>query len=172
MKFPFSLRPPRRLGRAVLCVLLLLSALLLLRGPAPTPRAGTPSPNGVSSEADRQAYLQSWGWLVSPQPVLVEELRLPRSFDGPYADFLALQTAQGFSQLERYAGKRVTRYTYEVLNAPGHAALQVRILLRGSQVLAGEVIGPDRWQGLDRSLLDAPPSEDRGSTPQSGQTPP
>lgn len=75
------------------------------------------SPKGIRSEEDRVAYLQEWGWQVNPQAALVEELELPEEFGETYSQYLALQTGQGFD-LEKHAGKRVRRYTYEILNYP------------------------------------------------------
>ena len=49
--------------------------------------------------------------------------------DDSYQEYLALQADQGFD-LEKYAGKRVKRYTYEVLNYPtGESGVQVNLLL-------------------------------------------
>ena len=59
-----------------------------------------------------------------------------------YQDYLALQSQQGFD-LEKYAGKRVKRYTYEVLNYPtGETGVQANLLIRKNTVVGGEVLSP------------------------------
>ena len=99
---------------AVLCASAAAVTLLAGRGAA---ASASISPKGVKTEEDRVAYLQEWGWQVSPQATLVEELELPKEFGPEYSQYLELQTGQGFD-LSKYAGKRVRRYTYEILNYP------------------------------------------------------
>lgn len=72
-------------------------------------------PRGVASNAERVAYLESYGWIVSPEAAAAEDIRLPDTFDASYDDYLALQKEQGFD-LEAYAGKTIQRYTYQVTN--------------------------------------------------------
>jgi hypothetical protein len=106
------------------------------------------SPKGVRSEEDRVAYLQGWGWQISPQATLVEELELPKEFGEEYSEYLALQQEQGFD-LTKYAGKRVKRYTYEVLNYPtGEAGVTAHLLLYRNRVIGGEIAGEDFLHSL------------------------
>ena len=45
--------------------------------------------------------------------------------------------------MQKYAGKRVKRYTYEILNYPtGEAEVQVNLLIRKNTVVGGEVLSP------------------------------
>ena len=89
------------------------AALVLTLGGGPAREASAsavPSPKGVKSNEDRVAYLQSYGWEVSAEPLATEELLIPKEMDASYDDYLALQSGQGFD-LSKYAGKRVKRYT-------------------------------------------------------------
>ena len=53
-----------------------------------------------------------------------------------------IQRQQGFD-LERYAGKRAKRYTYEILNYPsGETGVQANLLLYKTTVIGGEVLSP------------------------------
>ena len=98
------------------------------------------SPKGVKTNEDRVAYLESYGWTVSPEPVAVEELIVPEEFDETYAQYLELQSAQGFD-LTQYCGKRVRRYTYEVTNYPtGEAGIQAGLLIYKNTVVGGDVL--------------------------------
>ena len=93
-----------------------------------------PSPRGVKSNQDRIDYLSAYGWQVSPDPVATQELLIPKEMDDSYG--------QGFD-LQKYAGKRVKRYTYEVLNYPtGEAGVQVNLLICKNTVVGGEVLSP------------------------------
>ena len=76
------------------------------------------------------------------KPLSPQELLIPKEMDGSYHEYLALQAEQGFD-LEKYAGKRVKRYTYEVLNYPtGEAGVQANLLICKNTVVGGEVLSP------------------------------
>ena len=101
-----------------------------------------PSPKGVRSNQDRVDYLSAYGWQVSGEPIATQELLIPEEMDDSYTEYLALQTGQGFD-LQKYAGKRAKRYTYEVLNYPtGEAGVQVNLLICKNTVVGGEVLSP------------------------------
>ena len=130
---------------AVVCVAGAAVTLLDGRGAA---ASASVSPKRIKTEEDRIAYLQEWGWQVGPQAVLVEELELPREFGPEYAQYLELQTGQGFD-LSKYAGKRVRRYTYDVLNYPtGETGVVAHLLLCKNMVIGGEVLGDSFLHGL------------------------
>lgn len=130
---------------AVVCVSAVAAAVLGARG---TAAAALADPKGVKTEEDRVAYLLDWGWQVSPQAVLVEELELPKELGPEYSQYLELQSGQGFD-LTKYAGKRVRRYTYEVLNHPtGETGVVAHLLICKNRVIAGEIMGDSFLQGL------------------------
>ena len=79
---------------------------------------------------------------MEEEPIATQELLIPEEMDESYDDYLALQSQQGFD-LQKYAGKRVKRYTYEILNYPtGEAEVQVNLLIRKNTVVGGEVLSP------------------------------
>ena len=99
-----------------------------------------PSPKGVRSNQDRVDYLSAYGWQVSEEPLSTQELLIPEEMDDSYTEYLALQNSQGFD-LQKYAGKRVKRYTYEVLNYPtGETGVQANLLICKNTVVGGEVL--------------------------------
>ena len=101
-----------------------------------------PQAKGVKSNQDRIDYLAAYGWEVSQDPIATQELLIPEEMDDSYQEYLALQAEQGFD-LEKYAGKRVKRYTYEVLNYPsGETGVQVNLLICKNTVIGGEVLSP------------------------------
>lgn len=101
-----------------------------------------PSPKGVKSNQDRIDYLSAYGWQVSEEPIATQELLIPEEMDDSYTEYIALQNGQGFD-LQKYAGKRVKRYTYEVLNYPtGETGVQANLLICKNTVVGGEVLSP------------------------------
>lgn len=105
-----------------------------------TAASASVSAKGVKSNEDRIAYLASYGWEVSSQPISVEELVIPKEFDDTYTQYLELQTAQGFD-LAAYQGKRVKRYSYTVYNYPtGESGIQAGLLLYRNNVIGGDIL--------------------------------
>jgi len=126
------------LAAAVVCGVLLTGSVLAEGRDAAASAAV--SPKGVKTNEDRIAYLSSYGWMVSDQPVSVEELIIPEEFDDTYSQYLELQASQGFD-LTEYAGKRVKRYTYQVNNYPtGESNIQTGLLIYKNTVIGGDVL--------------------------------
>ena len=91
----------------------------------------------------------------------MEEIRIPEEMDESYRRYLELQAAQGFD-LERYAGRRIRRYTYEVTNYPtGESGVQANLMLYRTTVVGGEVLS-HRMDGFVHGLIDC--SSDAQST--------
>lgn len=133
-------------GAVAICGAVLASVLLGARG---TAASAAVSPKGVKTAEDRSAYLTDWGWQVSADAVSVEELELPKEFGAEYNEYLSLQADQGFD-LTKYAGKRIKRYTYDVLNYPtGEAGVQAHLLIYKNTVVAGEILGESFLHGLE-----------------------
>lgn len=138
--------PKRKLTLGVAAAALLCCCAIALNfGQALTREASAstiPSPKGIKSNQDRIDYLSAYGWQVEEEPIATQELLIPEEMDESYDDYLALQSQQGFD-LQKYAGKRVKRYTYEILNYPtGEAEVQVNLLIRKNTVVGGEVLSP------------------------------
>ena len=132
---------------ALLCCAALVLNLVPAGYRAAAAPANIPSSRGIRTNTDRVAYLNGCGWQVMEEPLAVEEIRIPEEMDESYRRYLELQAAQGFD-LERYAGRRIRRYTYEVTNYP-------------TTVVGGEVLSP-RMDGFVHGLIDC--SSDAQST--------
>ena len=146
--FIVTAKVPRRafkvggLLAALLCAALLLPPSLLPFAARETSASAVPSPKGVRSNDDRREYLSAYGWEVSAEPIATQELLIPAEMDESYQEYLTLQSQQGFS-LEKYAGKRVKRYTYEVYNYPsGEEGVQANLLIHRNTVIGGEILSP------------------------------
>ena len=136
--------PKRRLTLGVgLAALLCCCAIALNFGQVREVSASAlPSPKGVRSNEDRIDYLSAYGWQVAEEPIATQELLIPEEMDDSYTEYLALQSSPGFD-LHKYAGKRVKRYTYEVLNYPtGESGVQANLLICKNTVVGGEVLSP------------------------------
>ena len=123
---------------AVVCGVLVTGSVLT--GGRDAAASATVDPKGVKTNEDRIAYLASYGWTVSEEPVSVEELMIPEQFDETYSQYLELQASQGFD-LTQYCGKRVKRYTYQVTNYPtGATDVQAGLLIYKNTVIGGDVL--------------------------------
>lgn len=128
------------LAAAALCCCALLVNVDTLRASRGVETAAAVSPKGIKTNEDRVAYLGEYGWQVKEEPLATQELIVPKEFDESYTDYLALQSQQGF-ELEKYAGKRLKRYTYEITNYPtGERGVQVNLLIYKNTVVGGEVL--------------------------------
>ena len=130
--------PRRKLAFSVAAAALLCCAALVLDlgsgafQAASASATSLPSPKGVKTNEDR----------VAEEPLATEELLIPEVMDESYDNYLSLQTGQGFD-LEKYAGKRVKRYTYEITNYPtGETGVQANLMIYRNTVVGGEVLSP------------------------------
>ncbi len=123
---------------AVLIVGALLCGLIFCANHAN--KSEIPSPQGMSNNDSRVAYLKAWGWEVNPSAIETLDLVLPKEFDDAYASYNTLQTEIGFD-LSPYCGKRIKRYTYTVLNYPGISEnIQADLYLSNDTVIAGDIL--------------------------------
>ncbi len=118
----------------VLIAVILLVSLHSIGGSKPAPDT-----TGISDASDAARYLAALGWQVEPQPLEVRELVIPRSFDGVYADYAALQAKQGYP-LAEYGGMAARRYSFRVLNHPsGEESIVADLVVCGQTVIAGDI---------------------------------
>ena len=104
--------------------------------------APLPSPEGVLSNTDRIAYLQSFGWEVSDSAKETLDLMLPADPSDAFTSYNTIQLDQEMD-LTPYCGKRLMRYTYAVFNYPGReSGVQADLYLDGGTVVAGDILAP------------------------------
>ncbi len=93
----------------------------------------------ADQNATRVEFLTGLGWQVSSEPVEVEDVVIPLEFDQVYQNYNAIQLEQGFD-LTAYAGRQVTRYSYELLNHPsGQNDVRVNLLVCGQRLIGGDI---------------------------------
>ena len=116
-------------------------ALVSLRS---SPAAKSDELNLRASTADeRIAFLSQYGWSVTPDPLEVKEVLIPTEFDDTYESYNEIQKTQNGLDLEKYAGERVKRWTYEITNYPGYentsGLIRADILVYDGLVIGGDV---------------------------------
>lgn len=93
----------------------------------------------VENNEQRINYLKSFGWNVSNEAVEVIDVAIPEEFNDVYKVYNKIQKEQGFN-LEKYKGKKVKRYTYEVKNYPNNSQyIRANMLVYNNQIIAGDI---------------------------------
>ena len=128
-----------KLNKKKLTAILLVLVLAIVAVVIAVSAIGGSSGGRIRSSEDAAAYLESLGWQVSPEPLEVQEIVIPRQFTGVYESYILLQRRQGF-KLEEYGGMSATRYSFNVLNYPGgEKNIVADIIVYGSDIIAGDV---------------------------------
>lgn len=126
----------RRLLPALLLLLAALAAALFFA----LKKQSVPQTIYADGAAGCAAYLQKLGWEVKPEPVETLQLRLPDDLAERFADYTALQNAQGLP-FASCGSQTVCRYTFRLTNYPGgRTDAQANLLLSGTAVIAGDVM--------------------------------
>lgn len=73
--------------------------------------------SGIKTEEDRLEFLASFGIKTGGGAIEEVAFVMPENFDRVMLGYNEIQKMQGLD-LSRYAKKKVTRYTYEVINYP------------------------------------------------------
>ena len=101
----------------------------------------------VKNEEGRLEYLEVLGYDVNKEPVAVSNEKLPKVFDAVTEKYNDLQRVQGFD-LTKYAGKKLTGYTYEITAFPdetklGDTKYLVTLIVYKDKVVAADVCCPE-----------------------------
>jgi len=131
-----------KLTKTKILTVALVSACLVLLLLISLPAGVSASKDAIKGETneERVAYLKTFGWQVSADPVEVVNITIPEEFDATYNEYNALQQTQGFD-LSGYKGDSGTRYTYTVSNYPNKTSAQVlaNIIVIDEQIVAADV---------------------------------
>lgn len=99
--------------------------------------------SGIREEEDRIAFLRQFGIEVKEGSVEEESFTMPENFDRVMMGYNEIQKMQGLD-ISKYQKKKVTRYTYEVSNAPEDAGtLYVTLLVYRNRVIGADVSTAD-----------------------------
>ena len=95
----------------------------------------------VTTTEGRITYLRALGWEADPATETAQEIVLPRTFDGVFGDYNALQKQQGFD-LSIYAGETCSVYTYRVTNYAGTSdTVLAQLFVYRNRVIGGDIHG-------------------------------
>lgn len=134
----------RKLLTGVLVAVGVILLLVFLCGKADAGATEPPQDTVIANEAStnqqRLAFLQSFGWEVSETPEETQEVRIPETFNEVFTRYNQLQQSQGYD-LEPFAGKSAKRYVYRILNHPKGADYFATLLIHKDEVIGGDVTG-------------------------------
>lgn len=109
--------------------------------------------SGIKTNDDRINFLGQFGWQVKPEAIESVEVTIPEEFDKIFTAYNEIQKQQGLD-LNKYKGKNVMRYTYEITNYDGYeGTVYANIIVYRNKVIAGDVCSADVtgfMQGLER----------------------
>ncbi len=120
---------------AAVCVVALL--VILLAQSAQPPEAAPVQTLSGSTNDERVAFLEGFGWQVEQTPTETQEVRIPEEFNEVFTRYNRLQQEQGFD-LASYAGKAAKRYVYAVTDDTGNA-WSATVLVHRGKVIGGDV---------------------------------
>ncbi len=107
----------------------------------------------LKTNEDRAAFIRSYGWEVSDAAVEVVEVEVPKPLDEFFRAYAELQKSHGLD-FEKYEGKKLVRWSYEVLNYPVEdLAVQVNLYLYKERLVACDVSSTD-GDGFMHSILN------------------
>lgn len=134
----------RKLLTGVIAAVGVILLLIFLCGRADADVSDTPeeptATTEVSTNQQRLAFLQSFGWEVSETPHETQEVRIPETFNEVFSRYNQLQQSQGYD-LEPFAGKSAKRYVYRILNHPNGADYFATLLIHKDEVIGGDITG-------------------------------
>ena len=97
----------------------------------------------IRDNADRIAFLSQFGWECSECALEEVTLSIPKEFDKIMKTYNEVQKQQGLD-LEKYKGKDVTRYTYEIPNYPGtEGKVIANLIVYKNRVIGGDICTAD-----------------------------
>ncbi len=110
---------------------------------------------GIKTNEERIAFINSFGVEVKSDPAEEQSFKMPKNFDRVITGYNEVQKKQGLS-LEKYSGKKVTRYTYEVTNYNAtDGVVYVNLFIWRDRVIACDICSasPDAFL-LPLTLVD------------------
>lgn len=138
-------------------VILLAVSMIAVTLHGGKPTSNTANINFKAANAEqRVAFLSQFGWNVTEDPIEVAEVLIPETFDDVYEKYNVIQKEQELD-LTPYRGKRVKRWTYEILNYPGYDSdckcIRANLLVYDGLVIGGDVCSVELdgfMHGFDR----------------------
>ena len=129
----------RKLLIAAVAVVAAIALLAALGGGDSAPTASmSPAPAADTNDA-RVKFLTDLGWEVTPSPTESGEIRIPKAGDQVFDRYNELQKSQGYD-LNKYAGKKVMRYVYQINNFPdAKEPVYATVLVYKDRIIGGDI---------------------------------
>ena len=145
-------------GIAAICLALTLVFLIV---------PDMPEQTGVDISAASQKemvdYLDSIGYTVAPEALLIETITIPEVFNEEYTLYNEKQKPAGFD-LEKFAGKSARKYTFKVLNYPDQKTEVVaNLLIFENKVIGGDISSTELGGFCDGLILNKKSENDEKS---------
>ena len=119
----------------VLAIAILITAIIILAGR----RDQGPSDRQAETDSDIIVFLENLGWQVSPEPIEVRDVLIPREFSQAYEAYNTLQLEAGFD-LTAYKGRPAAQHTYRVLNYPNQPdGVVADVLVSNGRIIGGSI---------------------------------
>lgn len=128
----------------------------------------------AQTEEQRAQFLAQYGWETADEPSEICEVIIPEEFNQVYQNYNAIQKQQEMD-LGKYKGKRVKKWTYQVLNYPDRPeGVFANLLVYEGRVIGGDISSSELggfMHGFDRSAIynSQPDSGNTGSSVSSSE---
>ena len=108
---------------------------------------------GLSTNEERLAYLQSQGLSVEPEPVKQMQIRVPEQMNEVLERYNSVQKRQGLD-LTGYLGQTADRYVYELTDYPdAEGKVYATLIVSDGTLIAADI--SSREDGFVRPLIQA-----------------
>ena len=129
----------RKLLIAAIAVVAAIALLAALGGGDSAPTASVSTAPAADTNDARVKFLTDLGWEVTPSPTESGEIRIPKAGDQVFDRYNELQKSQGYD-LNKYAGKKVMRYVYQINNFPdAKEPVYATVLVYRDRIIGGDI---------------------------------
>ena len=129
----------RKLLIAAVAVVAAIALLAALGGGDSAPTASMSTAPAADTNDARVKFLTDLGWEVTPSPTESGEIRIPKAGDQVFDRYNELQKSQGYD-LNKYAGKTVMRYVYQITNFPdAKEPVYATVLVYKDKIIGGDI---------------------------------
>ena len=129
----------RKLILAAAAVIAAIVLLLTLGGGSAEPTSAMTTAPAADTNDARVKFLTDLGWEVTPSPAESSQVKIPKTEDPVFTRYNELQKSQGYD-LQKYAGKQVMRYVYEINNYPGaKEPVYATVLVYKDKIIGGDI---------------------------------
>ena len=129
----------RKLLIAAVAVVAAVVLLIALGGGDSAPTVSMSTAPAADTNDARVQFLTDLGWEVTPSPAETGEVRIPKAGDEVFDRYNELQKSQGYD-LNKYAGKKVMRYVYQINNFPeAKEPVYATVLVYKDRIIGGDI---------------------------------